>query len=194
MGFFRKSVRKSLELSEIDVQKTGEIQKELENKNFERAMEMTLDRIENCKDKDPYAEAHYCHLACDVLMQKHRPKIPPSECDRAKTLLNRSVEIYTSMEKDKRIHMMKAATYLKLASWSLNNGQDEEGLREVQQGLQISRQHRFDMKHDVYESTIEAGSRILFDLQLLKKTARALSKLNASASSLKLKHDGRVNL
>jgi len=102
-----------------------EISAEVERGNFERAIELAVRCVENYKGKDPFGDAFCSYLVGHSLVCKHlsnasppnylETKISFADYNKAKTYLNRSLEIYDFFARNKRFERnrrLKSATVL----------------------------------------------------------------------------------
>lgn len=153
MGLFRKKPQTEKVLSEKDKKRRSHINQELEGGNFEKAMELTLSYIEENKGKDPFAEASYNDLASTVLVKKfdHARKsdknltvLPMSDYTRARRHLNRSLQLYQSMEKTARNQLLVANSYCKIANLAILAERPKEGWHECQESFKIFRKYRYE--------------------------------------------------
>ena len=149
----------------------------MEKGNFDEAMKQVAKRIEGCKERDPYAEAHYNQLASKILFTRYGQKIPQAAYDQAKHHLRRSLQIYESMEEDKRIRLMAGAIHLQIASLDLIVGRPEEGLQECDKALAISEKYKS-------EPLIKETSHVMSLLRLRKKTLEAEDTLTFAGTPM----------
>ena len=175
MRLFSRKPKTQHKLSEEDRKSEKEIRQELENKNFAKATQLALSYMETCKS--PFAEANFNYLAAHVLVKQYGAKLPTDRSDlplpeynQARKHLNRTLEIYQSMEKDATIELLMATTYAQMASLAQIAGKPEDGFKDCQEALRIYQKYGLT-------GPIRQAQKTMYFLRLRKLTNEIQDKI-----------------
>jgi len=122
-----------------------DINKEIEAKNFEKAIETAIKLIGDCEKRDAFGEALGNYLAAYTMILQGTDKISLSNYDKARTHLMRALEIYQLMEKDKKhreeARMKGAHALVTLATLYQFAGKYNEAVEACRKSLDIFRRY-----------------------------------------------------
>jgi len=122
----------------------AEIIEEMEDKNFEKAIELATKCIRDCKEKDIFREAQCHYLIATALIAKHQDTT--SEYNRIRNHIKRALGIWFLLEKDKKsenyAQLQIANVLLNFAILQSNAKKDASSLKACQKSLGIFKRLR----------------------------------------------------
>jgi len=171
-----RHVRRRIE--RIERERIVPIKGEVGRKNFDKAMELVIKWFQDCEGKDRFGAAFCNYYAARVLALKHQGNLAcmSAEYNKAKNYLNRSIEIFQFLGKDKRIESWArvrcACSLFGLATLSLLADKHEEGVKACQTSLEIFTEYGM-------EEGVKAAKAVLWFLGVGRITSNMINVINS---------------